>query len=275
MKKFLCYDTNDAASGKINVSPNGVLKPNSTVPSTNGASYQQLVTDGEGKTKWEDRLAYENSRVAVPPEGNNRFIKVADTVPSWLSANKNTKVWVSIKASERVIDISSTGYVINHDGSFMVLQNDSLPYAAVIMEDDCEFNVMSSAAFFPEKGVYFVWDKLGSSLLYTAGIASADSDTPEITWDGNIETIKKLDKKFLPDQTVFRLVNGKLVDEKGNAITSKQVKAVGLDFVIRTPDGVARPITASYHNTYVSFCVAEVGSAGYEFADIRVGTSPD
>ena len=58
MKKFLCYDTNDAASGKINVSTNGVLKPNSTVPSTNGASYQQLVTDGSGNTKWEDRLFY-------------------------------------------------------------------------------------------------------------------------------------------------------------------------------------------------------------------------
>ena len=27
MKKFLCYDTNDAASGKINVSANSVLKP--------------------------------------------------------------------------------------------------------------------------------------------------------------------------------------------------------------------------------------------------------
>ena len=26
-KKFLCYDTNDAASGKINVSTNGMLKP--------------------------------------------------------------------------------------------------------------------------------------------------------------------------------------------------------------------------------------------------------
>ena len=140
MKKFLCYDTNDAASGKINVSPNGVLRPNSTVPSTNGASYQQLVTDGEGNAKWEDRLAYDDSRVAVPPEGNSRLIKVADTVPSWLSANKNTKVWVSNTASERVIDISSTGYIINHDGSFIMSQNGSLPYVAVIMEDDCEFN---------------------------------------------------------------------------------------------------------------------------------------
>ena len=274
MKKFLCYDTNDAASDKINVSPNGVLRPNSTVPSTNGASYQQLVTDGKGNAKWEDRLAYENSRVAVPPEGNNRFIKVADTVPSWLSANKNTKVWVSNNGSERVIDITSTGYIINHDGSFMVA-NDSFLYAAVIMEDDCEFNATPSTAFFPEKGVYFLLGKLGSSLLYTAGIASADSDTPEITWDGNDSMIKKLDKKFLPDQTVFRLVNNKLIDKKGNAITPKQAKAVGLNFVIQTLDGVARPITASYHDTYISFCVAEVGSAGYELTDVRVGTSPE
>ena len=59
MKKFLCYDTNDAASGKNNVSPNGVLRPNSTVPSTNGSAYQQLVTDDKGEVRWEDRLAYE------------------------------------------------------------------------------------------------------------------------------------------------------------------------------------------------------------------------
>ena len=57
MKKFLCYDTNDAASGKINVDNRGMLKPNSTVPS-GSTPYQQLVTDGDGSTQWEDRLAY-------------------------------------------------------------------------------------------------------------------------------------------------------------------------------------------------------------------------
>ena len=60
MRKFLCYDTNDAASSKINVSVNGVLSPNATVPSTNGAAYQQLVTDGNGNTQWADMLAYES-----------------------------------------------------------------------------------------------------------------------------------------------------------------------------------------------------------------------
>ena len=57
MKKFLCYDTNDAASGKIEVDNRGMLKPNSTVPS-GSAPYKQLVTDGTGTAKWEDRLAY-------------------------------------------------------------------------------------------------------------------------------------------------------------------------------------------------------------------------
>ena len=75
MKKFLCYDTNDAASGKINVSPNGVLRPNSTVPATNGSAYQQLVTDGDGGVKWEDRLAYETDPVLteIVPEQNVSF----------------------------------------------------------------------------------------------------------------------------------------------------------------------------------------------------------
>ena len=59
MKKFLCYDTNDAVSGKISVNSNGVLKPNSTVPSTNGAANRYLVTDDKGEVRWEDRLAYE------------------------------------------------------------------------------------------------------------------------------------------------------------------------------------------------------------------------
>lgn len=63
MKKFLCYDTNDAASGRVNVSANGVLSPNATLPSTNGVVNQQLVTDGKGGVKWEDRLAYETDPV--------------------------------------------------------------------------------------------------------------------------------------------------------------------------------------------------------------------
>ena len=53
MKKFLCYDTNDVASGKINVDSRGVLKSvGSSIPSTDSAPFQQLVTDGNGEVKW-------------------------------------------------------------------------------------------------------------------------------------------------------------------------------------------------------------------------------
>ena len=75
MKKFLCYDTNDAASGKINVDSRGVLKPNSTVPSTNGAAYKQLVTDGNGNTKWEDRTHYQYEQTVGVQEESVAFNK--------------------------------------------------------------------------------------------------------------------------------------------------------------------------------------------------------
>ena len=43
----------------LNVNDNGELSINGGTP------YQQLVTDGEGGVKWEDRLAYESSRLVI------------------------------------------------------------------------------------------------------------------------------------------------------------------------------------------------------------------
>ena len=81
MKKYLCYDTNDAASGRVNVDSRGVLRPNATVPSTNGAPFMQLVTDADGKTQWTDRLAYDaNPFVNVLPEQSVTFESI-DTTP--------------------------------------------------------------------------------------------------------------------------------------------------------------------------------------------------
>ena len=186
MKKFLCYDTNDAASGKINVSANGVLKPNSTVPSTNGAANQQLVTDADGKVKWENRLAYDDSKLVVDVGSTTQFVKVADEVPSWASVDSPIKVWASngISATANPEEYRDCG-----NRSFFVSEN------LVFFNSTDNFEVEGDV--FPEKGVYFasVLDE-----FYVTGIASADSDTPEITWDGNIDVIKKLDKKFIPSE---------------------------------------------------------------------------
>ena len=92
MKKFLCYDTNDAASGKIEVDNRGMLKPNSTVPS-GSTPYQQLVTDGNGNTQWEDGLAYEEvKKYSLPYDTSglesvqigpslSTYYKVSDDLP--------------------------------------------------------------------------------------------------------------------------------------------------------------------------------------------------
>ena len=185
MKKFLCYDTNDAASGKINVDNRGMLKPNSTVPSSNAAN-QQLVTDGEGGVKWEDRLAYDDSKLVVNVGESTQFVKVADEVPSWASVDSPIKVWLSTGTS---VTTNPKEYRDYGNGSFFVSEN------LVFFNSTDNFEVEGDV--FPEKGVYF-----GSAIdaFYVTGIASADSSTPEITWDGNIDVIKKLDKKFIPSE---------------------------------------------------------------------------
>ena len=109
---------------------------------------------------------------------------------------------------------------------------------------------------------------------YISGIASADSDTPEITWDGNIGEIKKIDEKFLPDQTVFYTSSGNLVDAEGVKITLEQAKAVGLNFIVQTDYGIARPISAFYGDAYVSFYAAEASRTSYNFTTYFVGERP-
>lgn len=185
MKKFLCYDTNDASSGKINVDNRGMLKPNSTVPSMNGASYQQLVTGGDGSVKWEDRLAYDDSKVIVVLPDGAKLVKVSDEIPSWASVDALIRVWDSERINNTVppednMDLGNGSFKLTEDIVFFIT-TDNFKYYDLV---------------FPKKGVYFISD----DDYYITGIASADSDTPEITWDGNIEMIKTIDPKFIPSE---------------------------------------------------------------------------
>lgn len=216
------------------------------------------MTDGEGNAKWEDRLAYDDSKLVVDLGDGMRFVKVADEVPSWASIDASTKVWVSNGTSGTVPPENNTDI---GNGSFVVGNS-----VAITTTDNLEFN----SIVFPEKGVYFVY----SPGQYISGIASADSDTPEITWDGNIGVIKKLDEKFLPDQPVFYPGSkGYLLDaEEGAYITLEQAKAVGLNFIIQTDYGIARPISAVYDDIIASFYVAESSSTGgFSFTTYRAG----
>lgn len=161
-------------SDTLGVDENGKLGVNG------GEPYKSLVTDGEGNVKWEDRLAYGKSRVVVSTGSDMLLVKVADEVPSWASVDASTNVWMSDGGSLTVTPEDNIDF---GNGSFMVQF-----IVLFIATDNIEFN----GVVFPEKGVYFAQ----TPEFYISGIASADSDTPEITWDGSMEDVKKIDSKY-------------------------------------------------------------------------------
>lgn len=153
---------------------------------TGGAAYQQLVTDGEGNAKWEDRLCYATERVKVDFSGAGTywFYKVSDAIPTGdLSAGAVATIWTSF-------DVKKTVNISNPvDGIYLA------DTALVVLNDNTE---VGGSAFL-EKGTYF-W--AGDESTYTSGIALGEATTPEIIWDGNPEIIKKLDEKYLQNHTV-------------------------------------------------------------------------
>lgn len=164
-------------SDTLGVDENGKLGVNG------GEPYKSLVTDGEGGVKWEDRLAYESSRLVISAN-DGQFVKVADEVPSWASVNSPIKYWLSDGNNDT---IAPESYTDLGNGSFAAL-------AVIFVTTD---NVEFSGVVFPEKGVYFM---SVPNVVYATGIASADSDTPEITWDGKVENVKTIDPKYIPSE---------------------------------------------------------------------------
>lgn len=145
-----------------------------------GKAYKQLVTDGTGTATWEDRLAYGVSRLVIATGGGAQLVKVTDEIPSWASVDSPMKIWMS---NGNNVTVNPEGYNDLGNGSFNARR-----IVLFIATDNIEFN----GVVFPEKGVYFVQ----TPDFYISGIASADSDTPEITWDGSVEILKKIDSKY-------------------------------------------------------------------------------
>ena len=185
MKKFLCYDTNDAANGKVNVDSRGILNPNSTVPSSSGEPYKSLVTDRDGGVKWEDRLAYEDKIPVNPPvnivwDGNteglvassqNHFYKVSDDV---FTVDEFNQMIVTDKDG-------SDYFVGDHENvvrNGIICFTDVGPTIATVA--NAGPNPVGAPDTYPEPGVYFPAD--GS---YTA-----------LKWFYST-VIKKLDEKFV------------------------------------------------------------------------------
>ena len=182
MKKFLCYDTNDAASGKIGVDSRGILKPNSTVPSSNDSYYKQLVTDGSGNTKWEDRLAYitDPTMTELISENTMRLTKQPDGV---YYGHLPTPVNLS-------------------EGTTYIVKFDDVEYESVCKVIDGQLAYIGNLAII---GLEADVDDTGEPYCYVGPISgpsygyeffSTTGEQHTFSLSANVGTVVPLDKKF-------------------------------------------------------------------------------
>ena len=259
MKKFLCYDTNDAASGKINVDSLGMLKPNSTVPSTNGASYQQLVTDVDGKVKWEDRLAYE----------------------------------VRTMVLDHVV-VDKSGYYlpkVNYNGTDKALTDDNIGDTYIVTINGVEYRTVLQKKYTQYWNTYYY---LGSDppavannmsgnefpfSIYILG-SNNEKDTSEyFTLDKDtlphtitIEkyTTKKIDEKYLPATTKYVNITQNKVD--GNVIYSADSTFADILQYIE----MGKNVIVRFHGSFYQLVSVDNNSAlFYLFDPNAVDGSPD
>ena len=203
MKKFLCYDTNDAANGKVNVGVNGVLKPNATVPSTNGAAYQQLVTDGDGDTKWEDRLAYE-VRTMVLDHVVNKFTTQSSVLPN-VNYNGTDKALTDDNIGDNyIVTINGVEYrtvlrkkYTQYWNTYYYLGSDPPAVANNMSGNEFPFSIYIDGTH----------DGKDSSIYFTL-----DNDTLPHRITVEKYTTKKIDEKYLPAATKYVNITQTIVD---------------------------------------------------------------
>lgn len=151
-----------------------------------GAPYQQLVTDGEGNAKWEDRLAYREELVSVDMSEGMVLCKVSSRIPDGITDGFTATLWLSdgYSATGNATKLGDNIYEL---GSFVFITT----------ADNCVFQNVT----FPEKGIYFLYAPAGSMGevgMYVCGLAFGEATEPEITWDGNAFSKKVIDISYLP-----------------------------------------------------------------------------
>ena len=160
-----------------------------------GKAYQQLVTDGDGNVKWEDRLAHGDNRICVstPELTSMSWYKVSDDLPTG-SYDIGTRVYTIDSDGDIYRDeiMVSNGEVIANDGTE--------PSVIVALHDNVTFlSTNGWSITLPEKGTYFADFKD----YYITGVVLGDSNEPEITWDGSFFVGKKIEQMYIPKQTVY------------------------------------------------------------------------
>lgn len=168
-----------------------------------GAPYQQLVTDGEGKTVWEDRLAYETKRLVIDAEFfgiKAQFIKFSDEMPTPAHKSATTIFQSNGLAQDAEIEYLR-GNVAWASDSFM---------CALIPNCDISIGLGLSegTVVLPETGIYALYTEEENGIYFNGIAFSAGAASPEIEWDGRTGVVKQIDRKYIPGAMVVNYTSG-------------------------------------------------------------------
>lgn len=145
-----------------------------------GKAYQQLVTDGEGNVKWEDRLAYETDPVLteIVPEETVAFSDMEGLMSALWPSNFNP--------------VDGSTYIVRIDGA-------DYTCTCVRVDKGVVFSAIGNLSMIgagDDTGEPFIIYGTGSNSWEIDSSDSASEHTISIY--GLNETIQKIDEKFLP-----------------------------------------------------------------------------
>lgn len=152
-------------------------------------AYKQLVTDGDGTAKWEDRLAYDDSRPVIDL-GSFQVVYVCENTDE-LNTTEGSKLYCTFSnGSDSIVSLHFVGNSIYSDNNLVF----------ITLVDNVD---MGEGFVFPKKGLYLYKD----DTVFVNGVADLDGVTdesgppePVITWDGDIGEMKKIDPKYIPSE---------------------------------------------------------------------------
>lgn len=157
-----------------------------------GRAYQQLVTDGDGNVKWEERLAYDNSRAVVDMGDGIMYVHVSDDIGE-LNATDGAKLYFTLDDGSPAGNAATD--TLHGVGDLL-----GCMYCYIALTD----NVVTGPFVFPKRGIYLYKDESA----FVSGVANfvppaSETDPapkPVITWDGSVGEIKTIDPKYIPSE---------------------------------------------------------------------------
>lgn len=130
-----------------------------------------------------------SQEIAIEGGPSSTLCKVSDNVPEQLSGIETCWLWIQSSGIAEQVQ----GHIVSLTENIFFVMGDRL-YAVIATSDGASESVTGLNVGPLERGVYFIY----FDDLYTSGISFTGADTPEITWDGDLGTLKTLDEKYIP-----------------------------------------------------------------------------